>query len=349
LGEPKFITRGNVHFDPSNWEATRVNDQHLQSTLFELLKKSKVVASSLFDRTSRKIELDRQIDSLCEEVFKAVSEVNEQDKNQYHAARLASYLFECFTPYWIEVLLKQGHDTIGTLFWQEILSITNKWEKTSGIEVHKGTPYFFLAENYLLLGDRDLAFTYLYNALQDDKTLGRLDSSINYPKMAPSYLTATMNPNRNNQMYYLVAELRTKLSDYISLFNNRYPRPQPFTIQDFDVKFLANDDLFDVVSFFVFNFLYLTDLGKNTQPNLLKNQFSSLRALDTIFNFCLVIDETLKYAELKKVSITQNRYISDGILWLVCDYQRWMTRDRLTDFWGPNHLDLNNTKTDLTR
>jgi hypothetical protein len=30
--------------------------------------------------------------------------------------RLASYLFECFTPYWIEMLLKQGHDTIGALF-----------------------------------------------------------------------------------------------------------------------------------------------------------------------------------------------------------------------------------------
>jgi hypothetical protein len=244
-------------------------------------------------------------------------------------------------------LLKKGHDTIGTLFWQEILSITNKWEKTSGIEVHKGTPYFFLAENYLLLGDRDLAFTYLYNALQDDKMLGNLTNSINYPKTAPSYLTGTMNPNQNNQMYYLVAELRTKLSEYIFLFNNRYPRPQPFTILDFDVKFLANDDLVDIVTFFVFNFLYLADLEKNTRPILLKNQFSRLKAMDTIFNFCLVIDETLKYAESKKVSITHNHYISDGILWLVCDYQRWMTRDNLTDFWGSNHLDLNNTKIDL--
>jgi hypothetical protein len=159
----------------------------------------------------RKIELDRQIDSLCEEVFNAVGIVKEQDKGPYGAALLASHLFACFTPYWTEILLKQGHDTIGTLFWQEILSITNKWEKTS--EVHKGTPYFFLAENYLLLGDRDLAFTYLYNALQDDITLGRLDSSINYPKMAPSYLTGTMNPNQNNQMYYLVAELIIALQD----------------------------------------------------------------------------------------------------------------------------------------
>lgn len=334
MADAKFVTRGNVRFDPSNMQTTTVKGHDLKGILFELLQKSQIT-TAVFDRTSRKIELDRQIDSLCDEVFNAVrSVVKEQDKNPYRAAVLASYLFECFTPYWTEILLKKGHDAIGTLFWQEILSITNKWEKTSGIEVHKGTPYFFLAENYLLLGDRDLAFTYLYNALQDDKMLGNLDNSINYPKTAPSYLTGTMNPNQNNQMYYLVAELRTKLCEYIFLFNNRYPRPQPFTILDFDVKFLANDDLVDIVTFFVFNFLYLADLEKNTRPILLKNQFSRLKAMDTIFNFCLVIDETLKYAESKKVSITQNHYISDGILWLVCDYQRWMTRDNLTDFLG---------------
>ena len=161
------------------------------------------------------------------------------------------------------------------------------------------------------------------------KCLGILTIQSIIPKQLP-YLTGTMNPNQNNQMYYLVAELRTKLCEYIFLFNNRYPRPQPFTIQDFDVKFLANDDLVDIVTFFVFNFLYLADFSFS----LLKNQFSRLKAMDTIFNFCLVIDETLKYAESKKVSITHNHYISDGILWLVCDYQRWMTRDNLTDFLG---------------
>jgi hypothetical protein len=168
LADTKFITRWNVRFDPSNMQTTTVKGHDLKSNLFELLQKSKVVinVTNVFDRTSRKIELDRQIDSLCEEVFNAVRIVKEQDRNPYIAALLASHLFECFTPYWTEILLK-GHDTIGTLFWQEILSITHKWETTSGIEVHKGTPYFFLAENYLLLGDRDLAFTYLYNALQD--------------------------------------------------------------------------------------------------------------------------------------------------------------------------------------
>jgi hypothetical protein len=60
------------------------------------------------------------------------------------------------------------------------------------VKIHKGTPYFFLAESYLLTGDRELGFLYLYNAIEEDKALARFAPSLNYLNKSPAYLTATM-------------------------------------------------------------------------------------------------------------------------------------------------------------
>ena len=100
---------------------------------------------------------------------------------------------EGFASYWLG-LLTNGLDTIAAVVWQNVLSIATDWEKSNmPTTIHKGTAYFFLAETYLLIGDRDLAFMYLYSALNDDIYLSSMASSLNYPQKAPSYLTATMS------------------------------------------------------------------------------------------------------------------------------------------------------------
>ncbi|HEY7080517.1 MAG TPA: hypothetical protein VH500_12495 [Nitrososphaeraceae archaeon] len=48
-------------------------------------------------------------------------------------------------------------------------------------QLHSQKPYFFLAERYLLTGERQLRFLYLYNAIDDDKTLTKWAPSLNYP------------------------------------------------------------------------------------------------------------------------------------------------------------------------
>ncbi|MGE5661954.1 MAG: hypothetical protein ACM3X1_06865 [Ignavibacteriales bacterium] len=70
----------------------------------------------------------------------------------------------------------------GIQLWKKILEITSKWEaKNHNVTIHKGTAYFFLAESYLLVGDDDMAFLYLFNALVDDIRLGNWVPSMNYP------------------------------------------------------------------------------------------------------------------------------------------------------------------------
>jgi hypothetical protein len=189
---------------------------------------------------------------------------------------------------------------LGVPYWFRILSICRQWEDTNRpTKIHKGTPYYFLAENYLLLGDRDLAFMYLYNAINEDLKLGKLVPSLNYPTISPAYLTATLNGEPNNQMYPLIKELRNVLEGYINKFNKEFGRKKrkselPFTLAQFDIKFLGNKGLADLAYFFVYNFIYLVNLEKSVNKNLLQNKFARLKALDVIFNLFLIIDESFE-------------------------------------------------------
>jgi hypothetical protein len=121
---------------------------------------------------------------------------------------------------------------------------------------------FFLAENYLLTGDRDAAFMYLYNAINYDRIWAKFAPSSNYPDESPAYLTATMRAG-DNQVDYLVNQWRDELNEYIKKFNLFFNRS--FELTDFDNKFLRNKRLANVVYFFVFNFIYLYEITTYTE------------------------------------------------------------------------------------
>jgi hypothetical protein len=59
-----------------------------------------------------------------------------------------TYLFEAFADYWVEKILKYSKELVGIQFWHEILAVTKEWEDKHGTRIHKGTPYFFLAEKF---------------------------------------------------------------------------------------------------------------------------------------------------------------------------------------------------------
>jgi len=310
-----------------------------------ILNTAPIVIADPFDQSTKQITIPRSVNNICNDVFDAIKIVKLTDKDEELAAYLAARLFESFTPYWRVNLLNEAKDMLGIYFWKEVLKLTRDWEAINSVKIHTGTPNFFLSENYFLVGDRDLAFVYLYDALEDDKILNVLAPVFNYPHTAPASYTATMHPDTANKMFYIVKEMRDRLSSYIVKFNAAYNGK--FTIGDFDAKFRLNTALGDVVSFFVYNFLYLLIIEKNTKPRSLNNDFSRLRSLDLFFNFCLVIDETLKVLyTIKKGKITGEHYISNSILWL-CDDKKWISESELQDFWGKKFLKLNGSEPDV--
>lgn len=205
-----------------------------------------------FDRLSKRIHFNPEIQTICNDIFPIFVEIRKKDI--YASASMASYLFEQFTNYWSR-LLDQGQDILGIRVWEYALDITERWEQLNSEKIHKGTPYFFLAENYLLVGDRDLAFAYLITGLQGDKILGQQTPVGNYPWESPGYFTAIMSDDPRNQMVPLVLKIRDYLNQFIISFQKEFN--SKFSLKEFDKKFLRDKSLLDFVIFFHYNFFYI--------------------------------------------------------------------------------------------
>lgn len=287
----------------------------------------------------RQFFFPKEIEDSLNEFFNAIKEIKTVDNDVVLAAYLASYIYQLLAGFWTTKLLKNGLYITGVTFWQEIISITKVWEnQNSPITIHKGTPFFFLAHNCLLNGDRDNGFTYLYNALEDDKKL----PSLNYPKDAPAYLTAIMSQKPKNFMFPQVIDLRNFLGSFLSKYSTNF---SALTIGDFDSKFLENIDLADIAAFFVYNFKFVYDQTKNTSPSLLENDFSRLKILDLFFNFGLIIDEILRYAASRNGSVPD--MMKESVArWANSKYN--VTQNTFDNLIGINGLNLNSLDLDTT-
>lgn len=336
------IQREKITFD---WDATTnslsnvgIGGINLDAIIHPILQKTNLNIGSPFSMSKRFVFLDPSFKTLCDDVFEAIKIIKTNDNDDVLAAFLASRLFEFCADYWVYSLLSKGLHISGVGFWQAILEITRRWEETNNpITIHKGTPLFFLAENYLLIGDRDNGFVYLYSALEDDKKLPQLG----YPKNAPAYFTARMLDKQGNHMYFFIRELWNKLGGFISDYKKNYN--QSFTGPQFEFKFLRNDDLSDIVYFFVYNFLFLYDLDKNTRRELLQNEFSRLRILDLVFNLSLIIDEVLKEVYRQSMGAKYDRMFQ-GVLWY-CNIKNLIPQADLENYCK-NDLKINDEQPD---
>ena len=278
-----------------------------------------------------------EIETICNEVFEAIKEIKTQDKNDVLAAYLATALFGYFTGYWQQELLKNGLLKTAVSFWQEVISLTLEWEnKNKPITIHKGTPFFFLAYTCLENGDKDNGFTYLYNAIEDDKKLPQL----NYPQEAPAYLTAIMSDKPRNFMYSRVRDHRLLLSNFLLKFNSEFSK---LPLIDFDQKFLNNMGLADIVYFFVYNFETIFDQDRNTNHIILQNEFSRLKILDLFFNFGWIIYKILRFAA-SDAGVTPSG-MKDAVAWWA-ENSFGVTQNQFDTLIGTSNLNLNSQTLD---
>ncbi|MCH8955969.1 hypothetical protein IIA28_11730 [candidate division KSB1 bacterium] len=194
-------------------------NQDLGQKIRDCLRLTNLNIKHPFGTSKWRVFFNSCLENISNDVFDAVKQVKTQDQDNVLAAFLATQFFQHCATFWIESILDRGMHMIGIAFWQSVLKITKKWEDSNTpITVHKGTPYFFLAENYLLVGDRETGFVYLSNAREEDKKLPEL----NYPDDAPANYTARMLFRPNNHLFYLVRELNNKLGNYLIKYKKNY-------------------------------------------------------------------------------------------------------------------------------
>ena len=269
-----------------------------------------------FDPRRSEILISPRAKILFEDVLNATKQIyqNEEYQQKYDkkelrrvGSLLCATLFESLAGFWEQMLLSQNLDMLGISFWRQILDIVNNWqEHNDGIFIHKGTPYYFLAENYFLVGDLDSAFTYLHNALKIDEQTWQWERDGH----VGAYSLAKMIDDSYTQMNYLTKRHRKQLSEFIEKFNSEFG---DLTIEEISDKFLKNENKYHIAGyFFAFTFHSLILHKYNLKLETPENYFSKVRSLDMIFNLCLIIDDILKNRFLEKHD-DENKYISNGI------------------------------------
>lgn len=176
------------------------------------------------------------------------------------------------------------------MIWRSILGIVWQWEEQHE-EVHKGTPYYFMAATYLGSGDVPSAYSCFFSALEEDKR--------NFPhipknlKDAPAYLTTSLVDDPGNALYNdVVVPLRATLQSFIDGYNMR--ARGNLEIQDLDRKFLQADSFEDIKRFFVANFHEVYHLSALNSTRMIRNDYSRLKVIDSLFNFGLIVDQMLE-------------------------------------------------------
>ena len=69
-----------------------------------------------------------------------------------------------------------------------------------------------------------------------------------------------------------------------------------------DRLFLQSDDLDPIKSFFVANMHEIYHLAPLNSPNMIRNDYSKLKVIDSLFNLALVVDQILAYRFLQGVT-----------------------------------------------
>jgi hypothetical protein len=236
------------------------------------------------------VTFPNRIKELAKSIFYAADELYNSNRGCL-AAYLTTYFFDSFTGYWRYNLLKQGKHIVAIQLWLEIISWATDWEESTGNHLHKGSPYAFLAYTYLMIGDIDTGFAYIYNAIEDDIVLNSVCPRVNYPYNAPVYLTATLSSRVDNVMSPLVAERRNELLHYLDLYRKELHRD--LSLDDIDRKFLQNPILETIKYYFIFTFWTIYEHQRKIRSNLMNNDFARLRYSDWLFALCLVIDKLL--------------------------------------------------------
>lgn len=276
-----------------------------------------------FDPKRVDITFDPTITKICYRIFGAVKKMYSEGITERYSSLLVARLFEKLAGFWSS-LLSKNQDRVGIVFWRKILLIVQEWKKENhDVFIHTGTPYYFLAETYFLVGDFDSGFTYLHNALKIDEQSWQW----NYDGHIGAYSLAKLIDDPRTQMNFLTKDIRNELIKYIQKFSDEYSL---FTIDELDKKFLKNEDRYHILGyFFTVTFYIIIHNKRNAQLETPENYFSKLRSLDMIFNLCLIIDKILKRRFFES---TEEKTIQDGISEL-CGLNIWVDYNKLLSDW----------------
>jgi len=243
--------------------------------------------------------MNHQFQKLHESYFSASAfDINEfrseafnflrENSDRHRSSNAQNGFFNNFTIIWKELVYKKGHLKKAEAVWDFCLKVIYEWEsKNKDKTIHKGTPYYFWGGTCILNGDLEKGFLLIHQALEEDKKTYQTDVP-----QAPSYWFVTLDHGKiqffDGEVHKVAIFLDGKLNNY------RSSRKGILTLDVLRSKFLQIAASQEVVFYFVFGLFRLKRLSEEIDKKLQANVFSSLLQTNTLLDFCLVVENTIK-------------------------------------------------------
>jgi len=209
----------------------------------------------------------------------------DQNIDNYNAH---NWFFDQFTTIW-NFFLNQRRFKSAEYVWEKALKFSYEWqEKNPNKKIHKGTPYYFWGVTCILNADLEKVFLLMHQALEEDKRTLQSDAP-----QTPAYYFVTLDYENQKQFFRPKVEAIAKFADE-KLNAYRSLKRGALTLSDFKSKFLENLALREVVFYFVFTIFNLKKLTQEIDKKLTENVFSSLLQTNTLFDLCLIVENTIK-------------------------------------------------------
>lgn len=170
-------------------------------------------------------------------------------------------------------------------YWEHILNSVLSWEKLRKERIHKGSIYYFWAENALLNNEIDKGFFLIHNSFIEDC----ITHKTNNPN-TPSQKTVSLNADENNLLFGFVLSLKEKILEYIKKYNK--DNQKTMTEGVFNNKFLLNPPSKDLLFSFSHSIALINQIFR-FQPYVRQSDFAGMYEINVLFNLVLVIDNLL--------------------------------------------------------
>ncbi len=251
-------------------------------------------------------------DSLLSEIDKVFKGVNNE-----RLITISDSFFSNFTVV-SETLIKDRKNKYAFELWQRLIVWAEKWRKENDLEIHLGTPYYFIAVASLSQFDIDAGSIFMHLALKEDRKHHKKWFNL------PANLFLSLNPRKDQYIShhtnYMLGFIRDRLDgkgNSKGRYKQHYYKKRSGSLKysDFRRKFLGkrSEDYLEIKYFFVHSLLRLWRLRRIHKSNKGENTIAPLIYSQVISGLLLTLEVLLKkkYSNLPMLGNLFKKFFKD--------------------------------------
>ncbi|MFA4833667.1 MAG: hypothetical protein WC619_02340 [Patescibacteria group bacterium] len=183
------------------------------------------------------------------------------------------------------------------ILWEQVLEFVKNYEKKTGKQLHKRTPYYFSSITAILSNNFDEALILMHLALEEDK---RKHGNF---KEDPAYLFLSLNDEKQNQYFKpFVDGMANFIKKRLDIGSDNYQKLRGGLLDydNFRFKFLDNDLISDEMRFyFVYSIIRLWHLRKLHKSKISDNIMAPTIFTQSLGGLLIIIEEIIRKKYLR--------------------------------------------------